>query len=276
MTRSLNIADVCRRQAWQIVAGLPGWEASLAAELSEVLDGVASFHVVRFERSASGVLTLTRWFGAGRAAAERLELATRAHALRHPGVRALVGGQRQVIRLCDVVDLPRFRETPLFTSIHQNPPGTRYVAAARLGLEPECLILLGAHRADREWTPQELELIGHVQQAVSPALTLARELDRIASSMGTRDDLAQLMPQAMGPRDYWPTPREQQVLGFVVLGLTSRQIALRLDITERTVRKHLDSVYTKADVSGRAEAAAWWSRQQATAPEAPPTARTEQ
>ena len=43
-------------------------------------------------------------------------------------------------------------------------------------------------------------------------------------------------------------------------GLTSEQIGRRLNITERTVRKHLGSVYAKAGVQGRAAAAAWWQR----------------
>ena len=56
------------------------------------------------------------------------------------------------------------------------------------------------------------------------------------------------------------TVREGQVIHLAADGLTSEQIGRRLNITERTVRKHLGSVYAKAGVQGRAAAAAWWQR----------------
>jgi DNA-binding CsgD family transcriptional regulator len=56
------------------------------------------------------------------------------------------------------------------------------------------------------------------------------------------------------------TVREGQVMDLVAEGLTSEQIGRRLGIAERTVRKHLSAVYTKAGLHGRAGAAAWWQR----------------
>ena len=51
------------------------------------------------------------------------------------------------------------------------------------------------------------------------------------------------------------TPRETEVLGLVVEGQTNREIAFNLDISEKTVEKHLHNVYKKLDVSSRVEAA---------------------
>ncbi len=48
------------------------------------------------------------------------------------------------------------------------------------------------------------------------------------------------------------TPRERDVVGLVVLGLTSREIAERLGISRRTVETHLGNAYLKADVRDRA------------------------
>ncbi len=51
------------------------------------------------------------------------------------------------------------------------------------------------------------------------------------------------------------TPREIDVLSLVVEGQTNREIAFNLDISEKTVEKHLHNVYKKLDVSSRVEAA---------------------
>jgi NarL family two-component system response regulator YdfI len=50
------------------------------------------------------------------------------------------------------------------------------------------------------------------------------------------------------------TVREREVLRGVAQGERSKEIARRLSITERTVRAHLTSIYTKLDVDGRSAA----------------------
>ena len=47
------------------------------------------------------------------------------------------------------------------------------------------------------------------------------------------------------------TPREEQVLALAAVGRSSRQIATELVISEKTVRNHLEHIYTKAGVSNR-------------------------
>ncbi len=54
------------------------------------------------------------------------------------------------------------------------------------------------------------------------------------------------------------TRREAAVLGLLSRGLTNEQIAHRLDISPRTVDKHLEHAYPKLRVSGRVEAAIAW------------------
>ena len=50
--------------------------------------------------------------------------------------------------------------------------------------------------------------------------------------------------------------REKQVLALVVRGLGNRQIALRLFLSESTVKSHLASAFQKLGVRSRKEAAA--------------------
>ncbi len=49
--------------------------------------------------------------------------------------------------------------------------------------------------------------------------------------------------------------REKQVLGLVVLGMTNREIAGTLHLSESTVKSHLSSSFTKLGVRSRNEAA---------------------
>jgi DNA-binding NarL/FixJ family response regulator len=56
------------------------------------------------------------------------------------------------------------------------------------------------------------------------------------------------------------TGREREVLRFVADGLSSKQIARRLTITERTVKYHINSVMTKLGAENRAQAVAIASR----------------
>lgn len=47
--------------------------------------------------------------------------------------------------------------------------------------------------------------------------------------------------------------RQAQVAMLVCRGLTSQQIGKRLDISESTVKTHLERIYTKLDVYSRTE-----------------------
>jgi DNA-binding CsgD family transcriptional regulator len=51
------------------------------------------------------------------------------------------------------------------------------------------------------------------------------------------------------------TPRQRQLLDLVTAGLTNRQIARRLSISEATVRKHLQHVFERLQVTNRTAAA---------------------
>jgi DNA-binding NarL/FixJ family response regulator len=52
------------------------------------------------------------------------------------------------------------------------------------------------------------------------------------------------------------TPREQQVLGLVADGKTSREIASLLVVSPHTVRKHIENILEKLEVSTRSAAVA--------------------
>jgi two-component system, NarL family, nitrate/nitrite response regulator NarL len=57
------------------------------------------------------------------------------------------------------------------------------------------------------------------------------------------------------------TPREKDVLRFVVDGKTNQQIGALLGISEKTVEKYLYAIFTKLDVSSRVEVAVYAVRE---------------
>jgi DNA-binding NarL/FixJ family response regulator len=62
---------------------------------------------------------------------------------------------------------------------------------------------------------------------------------------------------AVGWRDGGLTKREAEVLTLVARGLSNIQIALQLELSERTVAKHLEHTYAKLGVASRTAAVAW-------------------
>jgi DNA-binding NarL/FixJ family response regulator len=53
------------------------------------------------------------------------------------------------------------------------------------------------------------------------------------------------------------TTREVEVLGLVAKGLTNRDIALQLVISEKTVASHVSHMFTKLGLTSRAAATAY-------------------
>ena len=57
------------------------------------------------------------------------------------------------------------------------------------------------------------------------------------------------------------TPRELEVLTFVAAGLTNKEIAYRLGLSERTIQFHLNSIFNKTNTASRTEASSLALRQ---------------
>jgi DNA-binding NarL/FixJ family response regulator len=53
------------------------------------------------------------------------------------------------------------------------------------------------------------------------------------------------------------SPREAEVAALVAEGLTNRQIAQRLVISERTAQNHVQHILTKLGFATRGQVAAW-------------------
>src|SRR4051794_21435830 len=73
---------------------------------------------------------------------------------------------------------------------------------------------------------------------------------------------AQALVSARGERGGGPqlTPREDEVLALLAEGLPNKLIARRLDISEKTVKAHLTSIFQRIGVTDRTQAALWAQR----------------
>jgi DNA-binding CsgD family transcriptional regulator len=89
----------------------------------------------------------------------------------------------------------------------------------------------GLHRRAAAAAARVAELSARCEGARTPGLSLTRAADPL-------------------------TARERDIALLAASGLTSREIAERLNVSKRTVDNHLQRVYTKLGVAGRHELAA--------------------
>ncbi len=85
--------------------------------------------------------------------------------------------------------------------------------------------------------------------AVAALMRLARQAQSEARSLADAFE-----PQ--GTSDHPFSPREHEVLTLAADGLTNKEIAYRLGISERTVQFHINSIFNKTTTNSRTEAVA--------------------
>lgn len=88
------------------------------------------------------------------------------------------------------------------------------------------------------------------------ALTRSEDMHAPVYSRRARQAIARLGDGAKTPL----SPREEEVAQLIGAGLTNREVAQRLFLSERTVENHVSSILRRLDVPNRAAIAAWVSR----------------
>ena len=139
------------------------------------------------------------------------------------------------------------------------------IVAAHTG-EPKRALLLGTAVATqlRKWRiRREPFWERHVDTAMAIArAALSAQAAREATEAGERMTLvraiAYSLREPVADNDDSPlSQREMDVAMLTAEGLTNREIAVRLSISERTVETHLLHIRTKLDLRTRAQVAAW-------------------
>jgi len=86
----------------------------------------------------------------------------------------------------------------------------------------------------------------------------------IPALLAEQEDLLATMPTGEGRSKL--SARERDVVRLIAAGLTNRQIAQGLSITEKTVNAHIERIFNKLGVRSRAQAAVWAARHGLTSP----------
>jgi DNA-binding CsgD family transcriptional regulator len=125
------------------------------------------------------------------------------------------------------------------------PARTEHQLAVTLSTPDTHVIGIAFTRARTEFSDADRDLLSVLRSPLVAGLLRARRRHR------SRRALA-----GSGARLGALTDREVHVLELVALGRTNLAIARALDVSPRTVAKHLEHIYRKLDVSNRAAAAA--------------------
>jgi DNA-binding NarL/FixJ family response regulator len=99
-------------------------------------------------------------------------------------------------------------------------------------------------------------LKGATQQQIVRAIHTVADGDTVLASRVARPVLDAASGDARrepGPLDGL-TPRERQILALVAAGHPTQHIAIRLDVTPKTVTNNLSNIFAKLGVTGRPEA----------------------
>ncbi len=101
---------------------------------------------------------------------------------------------------------------------------------------------------------QACRACGDEDAAASSFASAAAIFDRLGAALDSRH-IRDLTSSTSLPADL--TTREAEVLGLVASGMTNRDIAATLHLSERTVARHLSNIFTKIGVATRTAAAAY-------------------
>ncbi|MHB8341615.1 MAG: response regulator [Mycobacteriales bacterium] len=133
--------------------------------------------------------------------------------------------------------------------IRGEAPGVEVVVLSTYADEAS---VLGALRAGARGYLTKDATAAEIEQAIRDA---ARGRTRLDAVVGER--LVELVSQADGPSaPQGLTSREAEVLQLIARGLTNRDIARTLVVTEATVKTHVNNLLRKLGVSDRAAAVA--------------------
>jgi DNA-binding NarL/FixJ family response regulator len=136
---------------------------------------------------------------------------------------------------------------------------TRMIMAEDLGVD--VLVLTSFSDGERIVAALDAGAVGYLLKDADPEDVLQgiRAVGRGESPIHPKAARALLGVRA-GSSQVQLTSRESEVLGLVREGLANKQIARRLDISERTVKAHLTSAFARIGVADRTQAALWAER----------------
>jgi DNA-binding CsgD family transcriptional regulator len=162
----------------------------------------------------------------------------------------------RALRISDVVTQDEFHAREIYTVFYE-PIGVEHQLAFTLPHTKDRIlgVVLSRNRSSLDFTDQERDLIEQARpfliQAYHNAIRYSELLDsqRPAEAAPRTPQLESLLALGL-------TVRQGHVLQLLATGASERDIAERLDISHRTVQKHLERCYRCLGVTNRSRAAA--------------------
>ncbi len=116
------------------------------------------------------------------------------------------------------------------------------------------IIVLAEHAGDAEISAALRKgAVGYICKDVAPA-SLIEAIRTVAwGRKYIPNDIAQILSENLGQEEL--TPAESNVLRMIVGGMSNKEIAFALDVTENTVKSHVQNIFGKIGVSDRTSAA---------------------
>lgn len=116
------------------------------------------------------------------------------------------------------------------------------------------IIVLAEHAGDAEISRAlKKGVAGYICKDVSPADLLAAVRTVAAGRKYIPSDIAMILSENIGKEEL--TATEANVLRMIVGGMSNKEIAFALDVTENTVKSHVQNIFGKIGVSDRTSAA---------------------
>lgn len=178
------------------------------------------------------------------------------------GVRTVIDGETD-IELAGETDDPT-KGFDLFKQLHPDITilGLRFPDSCSIDdlesyfvADPKArIIVLAEHAGDAEISKAlKKGAAGYVCKDVSPGELITAIRTVVAGRKYIPDEIAQILNDNLGSEDL--TRAEGNVLRMIVGGMSNKEIAFALDVSENTVKTHVKNIFDKIGVSDRTSAA---------------------
>ena len=116
------------------------------------------------------------------------------------------------------------------------------------------IIVLAEHAGDAEISRAlKKGALGYICKDVTPD-DLVKAVRTVATDRKfIPNEIAQILSENLGKEEL--TPTESNVLRMIVGGMSNKEIAFALDVSENTVKTHVQNIFGKIEVSDRTSAA---------------------
>jgi DNA-binding NarL/FixJ family response regulator len=116
------------------------------------------------------------------------------------------------------------------------------------------LIVLAEHAGDAEISRAlKKGAAGYICKDITPEELVNAVRTVAAGKKYIPDDIARVLSENYGREEL--TPAESNVLRMIVGGMSNKEIAFTLDVSENTVKSHIQNIFGKIGVSDRTSAA---------------------